>query len=715
MKLGTLTSGPELVWRELHWPSSLDEDVSVSLLRQIATDRLLRVAVIELEATDQTLTYRVGAARAAIDRIETLTRALVPGASLSPAGPRDQFGHAWALSVSPKDRPLVTSEPLALSRSLLAALTSLRRTERVVLQWVLGPGIRPKTISTASQKSFAESLLGSASSPDPERRKARQTKHADHQFKAAARLGVTAGHEARGKAIAIGVLAALRLAEAPGVRIQLRREQPNRLATASLPWLWPLRLQPSELLGLLAWPLGDQPLPGLPRDEARRLSADRRIRGRGRVIARSNVPGDERELGIGIEDAMVHLAALGPTGAGKSTALAGLISQDIAAGRGLVVIDPKGDLVDDVLTQIPKERISDVVVVDPTDGEYAVGINPLSTHIRTPELVADTVLATFHGLYESSWGPRTQDILHASLLTLAGREGSTLCALPLLLTNPSARRRLRSGIDDPIALEPFWAWFDNLSDGERQQAIAPALNKTRPFLLRRQVRAIVGQAEPRFHLDEVFTKRRIVLVSLARKLIGPEAASLLGALVIAELWQATLNRAHVPRDQRHPALVYADEFQSYTRLPTDLADALAQSRGLGLGWVLAHQHLAQLPQDLRSAVLANARSRIVFQLAADDAHSVARTTAGDLTATDFQRLRRYEVYAQLVVDGEVTRFASGRTLPLPPPISDPQEVRQASRLRYGRRLGDVDAEIRRLVEGDDRDLGTVGLRPKEPS
>ena len=431
------------------------------------------------------------------------------------------------------------------------------------------------------------------------------------------------------------------------------------------------------------------------------------------MIAKSNMPGDERELALGVEDAMFHTAVLGPTGTGKSTVLAGLISQDIAAGRGLVVIDPKGDLIDDILGQIPKERIADVVVVDPADAEYAAGINPLSTHIRTPELVADTVLATFHGLYESSWGPRTQDILHASLLTLAGREGSTLCALPLLLTNPAARRRFRSGVDDPIALDPFWAWFDNLSDGERGQAIAPVLNKTRPFLLRRQVRAIVGQAEPRFHLDEVFTHRRIVLVSLARKLIGPEAASLLGALVIAELWQATLNRAHVPREQRHPVLVYADEFQTYTRLPTDLADALAQSRGLGVGWVLAHQHLAQLPHDLRAAVLANARSRIIFQLAADDAHAVARTTTGELTAADFQRLRRHEVYAQLVIDGEVSGFVSGKTLPLPIPISDPREVREASRLRYSRPIAEVEQEITRLVEGGNEYPGVVGRRPKE--
>jgi hypothetical protein len=716
----SMSRGPSFVWSELHWPESLDEDTCVSLLRQLATDRLVRLVVFEVEATAGAVRYRIGSPEGTADRVAQLVGALIPGIALSPQDSRDEVARAWGVAVSPQDRPLVTSGPLAISRSLLAALTSVRKDERVVLQWLLGAAFGPRSIATRTSSPTQNSLLGSllgrsSDEADPERRKALQAKHADHRFRAVARLGVTASSDARATAIALSVLGGLRVSETPGVRIGLRRDRPGAVAAVRVPWLWPLRLQPGELVGLLAWPLGDQPLPGVPRDEPRRLGADPRIGGRRRVIAKSNMPGDERELGLGIEDAMFHTAVLGPTGTGKSTVLAGLISQDIAAGRGVVVIDPKGDLVDDILGQIPERRIPDVVVVDPADAEYAAGINPLSTHIRTPELVADTVLATFHGLYESSWGPRTQDILHASLLTLAGREGSTLCALPLLLTNPAARRRFRAGLVDPIALDPFWAWFDNLSEGERGQAIAPVLNKTRPFLLRRQVRAIVGQAEPRFHLDEVFTRRRIVLVSLARKLIGPEAASLLGALVIAELWQATLNRAHVPREQRHPVLVYADEFQTYTRLPTDLADALAQSRGLGVGWVLAHQHLAQLPHDLRAAVLANARSRIIFQLAADDAHAVARTTTGDLTAADFQRLRRHEIYAQLVINGEVSGFVSGKTLPLPLPVSDPREVREASRLRYSRPIAEVEKEVTRLVEGGSEDPGVVGRRPKEQS
>src|SRR5262249_20298947 len=273
---------------------------------------------------------------------------------------------------------------------------------------------------------------------------------------------------------------------------------------------------------------------------SRWLRPDGRIRLRGRILGRANAPGEDRLLGLSIDDARHHLHCIGPTGVGKSTLLARLILQDASAGRSVVVVEPKGDLINDVLTRLPTARLADVVVIDPSDHANPVGLNPLLPHGRSPELIADQVLAVFHGLWASNWGPRLQDILHSSLLTLAGRDDASLCLLPALLTNPIVRQRLRAQVDDPVALEPFWAWFDSISDAERQQSIAPVLNKLRPFLLRESVRAIVGQVQPRFRIDEIFTKRRIVLVSLAKGLVGTESAALLGSLFIAELWQAVL-------------------------------------------------------------------------------------------------------------------------------------------------------------------------------
>jgi hypothetical protein len=141
-----------------------------------------------------------------------------------------------------------------------------------------------------------------------------------------------------------------------------------------------------------------------------------------------------------------------------------------------------------------------------------------------------------------------------------------------------------------------------------------------------------------------------------------------------------------------------------------MADALAQARGLGVALTLAHQHLAQLPGPLRAAVLANARSRVCFQLAGDDAQAMARLSGGRLEAQDLQRLPRFEAYAQLVAGGEVTEFTSLRTLPLPPVAGDADVVRDASRQRYGRPVEEVEAEIRSLLEGEPEDRSAVGRR-----
>lgn len=712
-----LGARPEFVWREIHWPAELDSELAVAVLRQLATDRFVRLIALEVEASAGLVVHRIGVPEQSVNRVEQLVAALVPNSALTVAAERSEYWAAWRVALTTGHRPLQTANPEQIARAVFAPLTAGRNNERVVLQWLLGRTHAPRPVAAATPSSTVEPwwrpLVGHGDGQlDAERRHALQTKRSDHAFACLGRVAINATTEERTRGLAVGALAGLRVAEAPGVGVKLFKERSDRFNRVSLPWRWPMVLNVAELVGLLAWPLGDQPLPGVPRDTSRWLRPDRRIKPNRRVLAQATAPGENRQLGLSVDDARQHLHVIGPTGTGKSTLLANLICQDIAAGRGVVVIEPKGDLVEDVLARIPKDRIEDIVVLDPSESEYPVGLNPLLVRGRRPELVADQVLAVFHGLYQANWGPRMQDILHASLLTLAGRGDASLCALPVLLTNPTVRRRLLAGVDDPVALEPFWAWFEAISDAERQQAIGPVLNKLRPFLLRKSVRAIVGQIEPRFRIDEVFTKRKVVLVSLAKGLIGPEASALLGSLLIAELWQAVLGRARIAAERRHPVVVYADEFQDYVHLPTDMADALAQARGLGVGLTLAHQHLAQLPGNLRAA-LSNARSRVCFQLAGDDAATMARFSGGLLQAVDFQRLRRHEVYVQLVVDGEVTDFASGRTLPLPTSSSDPRAVREASRLRYGRPVGEVEAEIRKLVEGAPEDEGPVGRRRRQ--
>ena len=682
------------LWRRVHWPRPLDNDAVLGLLRRFATDPRRPAVAFEARAEGPRVRYLLGLPATAFGLADVVPQ-LVPDAVLSDEETdRAPMHVAGRLRLSSRMLALATKDPLDVTRTLLAGLTSARHSgESLVIQVVLGPRRAPQLLGTSalSDGSWWQVLLRGSRQQKAagDERMALRTKTGQHGFAATIRIGVRAATTKRRHGLLMGVLAGMRTAEAGGVRIGLVREHPGRLDACRLPWRWPLRLNVSEVLALTGWPLGDDPLPGLPSRFPRLVRAEPSVSDHGRVVARATAPGDDRPLGLSAGDALQHLHVLGPTGAGKSTLLRGLITQDIVAGRGLVVIDPKGDLVTEVLRRVPEERQDDIVVLDPGD-EAPVGFNPLVSAHRSPEVVADGVLAVFHALFADSWGPRTQDILHSCLLTLTRRDDASLVMLPLLLTNPGFRRSLTQRLDDPVALGPFWAWYEQLSDGERAQAIAPVMNKLRAFLLRRSMRAVLGQRQPQFDVAHVFTERKVLLVSLRKGLLGPESSGLLGSLVVARLWQTILARARVPAERRHPVMVYIDEVQDYLHLPTDLADALAQARGLGVGFTLAHQFLAQLPPAMRAAVMANARSRVCFQLGPDDAIAIAKGAAG-LAAEDFMALGRYEVYASLFTDGQATGYASGRTLPPSEPCSDPEQLLRSSRERYGQPLDQTEA------------------------
>jgi hypothetical protein len=165
--------------------------------------------------------------------------------------------------------------------------------------------------------------------------------------------------------------------------------------------------------------------------------------------------------------------------------------------------------------------------------------------------------------------------------------------------------------------------------------------------------------------------------------------------VITQLWQATLGRSAIAPERRHPVFVYTDEYQEYLRLPTDFADALAEARGLGVGFVLAHQYMTQLDTAMQAAVLANAQSRVAFRLPHKDA--VLISAGGALDPADFESLGAYECYIQLLADGALQPWCSARTRLAGTPVSEPQVVRASSRERYGIDRGEVENEIRQLV------------------
>jgi hypothetical protein len=723
-------TAPGLIWFRLKWPreTSIDQVLAFwRLLGPLGGDPIIAEAIGAGGLVVHRLGIPVGKDRIVARQLATALPGIFVDEDAGPSGPAPMtLNSAMSIRLSNSRRPLSSDRLYDASRALLTVLGGTARDERLILQWVLGRSLPPMVVSNKTQPtsgtqapSLITTLFSSSLPVDAEQRRALSAKRSEPGWRAVGRIAVAAATDSRRQQLLRQMLGALRTLEAPGVRVKVQPSRPAAIAGPIVPWYWRLRLNAPEMAALSAWPIGASGELPVEATGSRPFPPSRVIRRSGRVLAESSYPGRVRPLALTPSASLRGLHVIGPTGSGKSTALLNLIVQDIRAGRGVAVIEPKGQLIEDVLACIPSDRMDHVVLLDPADAAHTpVGLNPLAPMGRPPELVADQLLAVFHSLHAANWGPRTHDILGASLLTLAQVPGNTLCSLPPLLTDTGFRRRLLQHISDPIGLEPFWAAFDSWSEAERTSNVAPVLNKVRPLLVNPRLRAVLGQENPKFGVRQVFTERKILLVSLAKGLIGPEAAALLGSLVIADLWQATLGRAAITEDRRHSVFVYIDEFQDYLHLPTDLADALSQARGFGVGLTLAHQHLGQLDSSMQAAVLANARSRLCFQLPAKDARVMAPTSSGP-EPEDFQSLAAYHCYLQLMAEGAVQPWCSGKTFPPPPATSDPSRVRAASRRRFGMPQTEVDAAIQSLLAGEsgqiDDDLTPRRRRPGERS
>ena len=707
-----------LVWHQLRFALPLAQDAAVGLVERLLADGSLGRVVLELRAAGGQATWAVGSR--AGERLVSVVRELVPGCRVSRGVSRRAVDQAVVVSARPVGAGLAAERLVAVVRAVLAALAVTAEGEELVVQLQLGRRFSPEACGRVEPQGWLE-LLGLVPIPSATGERGRRLKAQVGRHRAAVclRLGVRAASPLRQRTLLQGLLGALRLVEGPGVRLRARTEHPAKLNGVRRPWRPGLELGAGEIVAMAGWPVGEGALPATPSAHPRVLPLPQ-ARETQRAFATGVADQGGERLGISIGDALYHTVLLGPTGAGKSTALAHLALADIHAGRGVLLIDPKTDLVADILARIPEQRRDDVVVIDPTSSR-PVGINPLARAQTarsgasssdggvpggaSPELVADTVLATFKGVFAESWGVRVEQVLSAALVTLARTPEATLVDLPLLLTNAAYRQRLiaASGAD-PLGTGQFWAAYEALSEAQRQQWVGPVLTRLQPFLIRPHLRATLGQAVPSFDLGEMFSRRRIVLVSLNKGVLGAESARLLGSLLVGQLWPLILARAAVEPSRRHVVSVFIDEVQDYLSLPGSLADALAQARSLGAAFHLAHQYRGQLPAVLKVGIDANARNKIIFSLSAADAAELARQ-AIDLEAADFQLLPRFGVYARTMHHGRENPWCQATTLPPTPAVQDALALRASSQARYGQDTAQIEAALLARLGQNDNTLG----------
>lgn len=683
-------------WCEVVLPRGMSQDDVTAVVRvltgrpRLGALQLQPPVVFELWLHPERSHWLVGMDARIADRLPGEFRAQCPGLTFvsvdDPQRPVPVAGRE--LRTRSLTYPVRVDMAAGVTAALLRIREDLHGSEAVVVQFVVGPG---HVFSTDyPQRPTPLDLLGITvpAKPNADDRRAWRHKLDEPLFGIRGRTGAVGANRRRAAELTRPVFSALALTNDRHGRVQVSA-QSGRVAAQitkvrGRARTWSSIVNAAELAALIGWSIGDLDIPGTGGRFApapSKLLVKSPTNTTGRILGTSLHPADGGKLvRVPVATSRHHTVTTGPTGSGKSTLLAEMARADVAAGRALFVMEPRGDLVQDILAGIGEKRRDDVVVIEP-GATRSVGINPLQGPRDDAERRADQLVHLFESWFGSNIGPRSRDILLHCLIALARLPDGTIADTPILLTQPRFRREVLARVSDPLVLAPFFAWYEQLSDAERGQAISPVLNKLRVLLSPSATRRLLGQGAPRFDLTDLFVKRRIVLINLNAGVLGPDNANFIGSLVLAELWWAIQRRATIAPERRHVTMVMVDEVQNYLG-SMDFGDALAQSRGLGVSWTLAHQHLDQLSPSLQASFLTNARSRVVFR-PTKDARPLAEALGGGLMADDLERLQGFEAGCRLLLDSTLSKPFAVHTRPLGAAISDPEELRRASQDRYG--------------------------------
>ena len=341
----------------------------------------------------------------------------------------------------------------------------------------------------------------------------------------------------------------------------------------------------------------------------------------------------EREVwiskGISQKDRSAHFYVVGATRMGKTRFLEYLIQQDIVQRKGFGIIDPHGDLFEDIkgclyicYSQMPGKSLEDdVVIIDPTDPEKTAVFNPLERieGAGSGKLASQLTMA-FQKIWANFWGPRMENILRTSLIALSEAD-LTLAEIPLLLTNKVFRKRVLEKVKDTDCRDYFETDYESLTFKTKREWIESTLNKVRAFLSREEARHILSARKSSFNLREIIDGQKVLLVNLDKGQLG-DTSDLLGSLLMAKIQMAAFSRRDLLPEERTPFYLYIDEFQNFAS--ESFTETLAEAAKYGLSLVIAHQNLAQLPQELRASILGNCGIQIYFRVGRKDADILAK-------------------------------------------------------------------------------------------
>lgn len=429
----------------------------------------------------------------------------------------------------------------------------------------------------------------------------------------------------------------------------------------------------------------------------------------GVVLGNSVYRGESKPVRIMPNDRTRHMYVIGKSGSGKSVLLEYMAGQDVQRGAGVCVIDPHGDLVEDVLSRAPKERAKEIIVFDPGDMERPMGLNVLEAKTEEERDRASLdAMEIFIKLFGNEiFGPRIQHYFRNGCLTLMAdqEEGATLIDIPRLFIDDDFQRYKVSKLQNPM-VRAFWEnEMANTGEREKQEMIPYFTSKFGPFVTNTTMRNIIGQTKSAFNVRESMDTEKVLLINLSKGKIGAINAQLLGLIMVAKINQAAMGRADMAKEDRKDFYLYVDEFQNFA---TDtFAAILSEARKYRLNLIMAHQYIAQLSEGaggvavgqkdskIRDAVFGNVGTMMNFKVGAEDAEYFEKEYSPVLSQQDILGIANYKAYIKLNINNTTSRPFSLET------IWDPdgrnykiaEIIKKYARMKYGRKKEFVDAEI----------------------
>lgn len=410
-------------------------------------------------------------------------------------------------------------------------------------------------------------------------------------------------------------------------------------------------------------------------------------------IGITNWRNQQKVFGINDHDRLGHIYCIGKTGSGKSTLLLNMAIADIEQGKGVGVIDPHGDLAEQLLEFIPKDRIKDVIYFNTGDIEYPVAFNPLyDVQEQDRYMIAAAIVTTLKKIWADSWGPRLEHILRNTILSLTYYSKSTLLDIVPMLTNYEFRKQVLYAVPVMSILDFWHKEFEPLSPQLKNEFIAPIVNKVGLFTAHPVIRNILGQQTSAVNIAEVMNTKKIFIANLSKGVLGEAGTQLLGSLLVTQFQTASLGRATRPILSRVPFYLFIDEVHSF--ITKSFADILSESRKYGLSLFLTHQFIDQLPEDIQHSVIGNVGTLIAFRIGTTDAKVLAEEFFPVFDEADFVNLPKYHIYIKLLIDGTTSKPFSAITLPMKEKVRvHKMEIISMSRNSYATKRDLVETEM----------------------